>query len=415
MSDEAKKLIADLARQEGNKVRWGDDPARQPLRRHLAHTRFVRSVTMDRWTMDQAKRMQLGGNKKALEFFRAHPDYAEGMAITNKYNSDFAEQWRQKLNAACEGRSYTPSLAPKKTAVQSGIHKSQSSPGQQFGQPTTTTTPSLTAGNQGSFGSITAKFGSTPAPAAHQNQKARNEQYFAGLGAANQSRPEDLPPSQGGRYVGFGNTPTPAAGPGQDSSFSAQDLLNDPSQLLHKGWSLFSSSAQIALEMAGTVGDKLVHHVVQPTAEAIQDPNFKENVRGYVTDLGQRGAGLVSSVWNQPASTSFQGYRSLNDEYGAGRTPLASSPHEGSDVGGGQRSADDWSPLAPSTELLHSSQADRPSFNRSKSSTARFGTQKSGPTNSGGLTSRYKNSNSSTSLSAKHKPKSDWNDDWDEF
>ncbi|KAJ1975197.1 Zn finger-containing GTPase- Activating Protein for ARF [Dimargaris verticillata] len=374
MSDEAKKLIVDLARQDGNK---------------------------------------LGGNKKALEFFRAHPDYAEGMAIADKYNSDFAEQWRQKLNAAFEGRSYTPSLAPKKTAVQSGIHKSQSSPGQRFGQ--STTTPSPSAGNQGPFGSTATKFGSTPVPAAHQGQKVRNEQYFASLGATNQSRPEDLPPSQGGRYVGFGSTPAPAAGAGQGDAFSAQDLLNDPSQLLQKGWSLFSSSAQIALEMAGTVGDKLVHHVVQPTAEAIQDPSFKENVRGYVSDLGQRGAGLVSSVWNQPASTSFQGYRSLNDEHGASRAPLVSSSHEGSDAGGGHRSADDWSPLTPSAELPLSSQADRPPFSRSKSSTPRFGTQGSGTASSGGLTSRHKNSNSSTSLSTKHKPKNDWNDDWDEF
>lgn len=38
------------------------------------------------------------------------------------------------------------------------------------------------------------------------SDKARNETYFEKMGAENANRPEDLPPSQGGRYTGFGST-----------------------------------------------------------------------------------------------------------------------------------------------------------------------------------------------------------------
>ncbi|KAJ2751774.1 Zn finger-containing GTPase- Activating Protein for ARF, partial [Coemansia nantahalensis] len=45
------------------------------------HLSFVRSITMDRWTAEQLKRMEHGGNKAALEFFRGQPGYADGMPI----------------------------------------------------------------------------------------------------------------------------------------------------------------------------------------------------------------------------------------------------------------------------------------------------------------------------------------------
>jgi ADP-ribosylation factor GTPase-activating protein 1 len=61
------------------------------------HITFVRSVTMDKWTETQAKRMRLGGNKQCAEFFHAHPDYREGMSIPDKYNSEFAIFYKEKV------------------------------------------------------------------------------------------------------------------------------------------------------------------------------------------------------------------------------------------------------------------------------------------------------------------------------
>ena len=67
---------------------------------------------MDKWSEDQIKRMQMGGNKKALEFFKSHPgnkllfillinwlclDWREGMTIQEKYDSEFARLYKEKV------------------------------------------------------------------------------------------------------------------------------------------------------------------------------------------------------------------------------------------------------------------------------------------------------------------------------
>ncbi len=61
-------------------------------------TSFVRSVTMDRWTPQQLAKMEAGGNDRALEFWKSRPDWREGMSIKEKYNSDFARKYRERLN-----------------------------------------------------------------------------------------------------------------------------------------------------------------------------------------------------------------------------------------------------------------------------------------------------------------------------
>jgi len=52
---------------------------------------------MDKWSDDQLKKMELGGNVKAKEFFEASPDYYAGMSIKDKYSSVFAAQYKEKV------------------------------------------------------------------------------------------------------------------------------------------------------------------------------------------------------------------------------------------------------------------------------------------------------------------------------
>jgi len=40
---------------------------------------------------------------------------------------------------------------------------------------------------------------------------ANKEDFFARRMAENESKPEGIPPSQGGKYVGFGSSPAPSA------------------------------------------------------------------------------------------------------------------------------------------------------------------------------------------------------------
>lgn len=52
---------------------------------------------MDKWSEVQAKRMTLGGNEKALKFFKSHPDYRENMPIPEKYQTEFAVFYKEKV------------------------------------------------------------------------------------------------------------------------------------------------------------------------------------------------------------------------------------------------------------------------------------------------------------------------------
>ena len=133
------------------------------------------------------------------------------------------------------------------------------------------------------------------------DQKAANEAFFATLGNANASRPADLPPSQGGRYQGFGNTPTPPPG-AQHPSFALSsanaptlsDLQENPVAALSKGWSLLSA-AVVGASRA------VAENVVQPGLEKVSDPTFQASVRGYVSEAGKRAGdvGRTANMWGR--------------------------------------------------------------------------------------------------------------------
>lgn len=124
------------------------------------------------------------------------------------------------------------------------------------------------------------------------DQKSANEQYFSGLGSVNANRSEHLPPSQGGRYQGFGNTPSPGPGSMHPSyglssatAPSLSDFQDNPVQALSKGWSLFSAAVAGATRAVSET-------VIQPGLEKVADPNFQESVKGYMSEAGKRAAAL---------------------------------------------------------------------------------------------------------------------------
>ncbi|KAK7676885.1 hypothetical protein QCA50_020141 [Cerrena zonata] len=274
------------------------------------HISFVRSVSMDTWQEEQIKRMQLGGNGPFKEFLKSYPaegGFTEGMEIHPKYHCWAASQYREKLDADLAGKPWSPSSPPAGHAA-AGTASPPGRPSSAQGlRKSRASTRSNTARSGSIRGESPASFSnnsrsSTPVQTPNlnhtlDNQKAANETFFATLGQANASRSADLPPSQGGKYQGFGNTPTPPPGsqhPSYGLSSAAAPSLSEfqesPGAALSKGWSLFSAAVAGATRAIN-------QNVIQPGIEKVSDPTFQAGVRGYVSEAGKK-AGEVGSTAN---------------------------------------------------------------------------------------------------------------------
>ncbi len=99
----------------------------------------------------------------------------------------------------------------------------------------------------------------------------------------NANRSEQLAPNQGGKYAGFGSSYDPP---------QPDNVLDDPIASLSKGWSIFSSfaiqGAKLAVSGAETLGKTVTENVIKPTAAAVRDPDFQQNLTSYVGTIGQK-------------------------------------------------------------------------------------------------------------------------------
>lgn len=264
------------------------------------HVSFVRSVSMDTWQGDQIKRMQLGGNAPFKAFLQSYRPadqggYKDGMNSSDIYHCWAATQYREKLDCDMAGRPWSPSAppasnssSPTRPASAQGLRKSRAS----------TRSPAVGSSTSSPLNCSSSQPSSD---STHADQKTANEAYFASLGQANAARSADLPPSKGGRYQGFGNTPSPPPS-SQHPSFSLTsaaapslaDLQENPTAALTKGWSLLSAAVAGASRV-------LTENVIQPGMERVKDPNLQASVRGYVSEAQRRAqaAGQTANEWSK--------------------------------------------------------------------------------------------------------------------
>ncbi|KAI0774478.1 hypothetical protein C8Q74DRAFT_1270336 [Fomes fomentarius] len=279
------------------------------------HVSFVRSVSMDTWQEEQVKRMQIGGNAPFRQFMKSYDPqtggYKEGITPYDTYHSWAGSQYKEKLDATLSGKDWTPSAPPEgfgspsntmsppnRPSSAQGLRKSRASARSSTGR-------SLRSESPASFSNQNSPAPSpNPSMTSSFDQKAANESFFATLGQANASRPADLPPSQGGRYQGFGSTPTPPPGASHPSfalssrnAPTLSELQENPTAALSKGWSLLSAA------VAGA-SRAVAENVIQPGLEKVNDPNFQAGVRGYVSEAGKR-AGEVGRTANWWGKTTF--------------------------------------------------------------------------------------------------------------
>ncbi|KAJ2704401.1 Zn finger-containing GTPase- Activating Protein for ARF [Coemansia sp. IMI 203386] len=377
------------------------------------HISFVRSISMDKWSLEQVKRMELGGNAKANAFFRSQPDYKDGMSIKDKYNSRFAELWRQKLTAECEGRAWT--APPAGSTVSPPARSNTASPAllgnnsaqrKAFGSSALSSSPAF--GNSRSQTPDPARSSSAASLGSGATQKQRNDDYFARLGGENSARRDDLPPSQGGKYTGFGSKPVVPSNPRSASnmSFNPQEIVNDPSAALSKGWSLLASGAQTALSTLGTVAGSINESYVRPAAERVQDPNFRNDVTSYVSNIGLK----VEETANR-GFTSLSSYIRAGQQNGGGSySQVPTSGGYGSGAGNFDDNDDDDADFFEKEMSTNSTITPPMSSGMPVSQNAGLGSRT-------GSHSMLQPKATASTLSARSTPKktSGWDEDWDNF
>ncbi|ODV65376.1 ArfGap-domain-containing protein [Hyphopichia burtonii NRRL Y-1933] len=230
------------------------------------HISFVRSITMDQFKPEETLRMEIGGNENCKKYFSEN-----GVDLTLptklKFDNYVAEDYKEKLLAEAEGREFTPKDHTGETL------------------PSASSAASKTNSNEASLSSNQEPIQSRRGVGLTGEQKSQNEAYFAKLGSQNESRPDDLPPSQGGKYAGFGNTPAPSnnqsGNGGTFANFTLDKFQNDPMGTFTKGWGLFSST------VAKSVNE--VHEsVIKPGFNHLQESELSGEAKRAMAQFGQR-------------------------------------------------------------------------------------------------------------------------------
>ena len=256
------------------------------------HISFVRSVTMDAFKTAEVERMKLGGNKPWKDFFNEHQSNKiagrefEGCTIAERYDSEAGEEWKERLTCQVEGKEYVPG-AIKKT-------------------PTARAETGVTPAGSGRNTPL-SNVRSPPQRNASPSQKSKNEAYFARMGAENESRPDNLPPSQGGKYGGFGSAPMPDSA-SNNGMPSGNDFQADPMAALTKGFGWLSSNIS---KQAASVNKSYI----QPGMKSFEDGTFAAQARN---------VGMQAGTFMQ------NGVRNANDQF----TRFVDPEHERQEGGG---------------------------------------------------------------------------------
>ena len=201
---------------------------------------------MDSFKVGEVKRMELGGNKAWKEFWiNQNGGGSEGeerweqVGVEGRYTGDLGDEWKERLSGKVENREFVPlpKKEPKKVVSR-------------------TSTPLSASGNLPAH---------SPTPATGVGpRKQQNEAYFAKLGNDNASRSADLPPSQGGKYAGFGSAPSPSTtAPEKEGGIPGVDeFQQDPVAALTKGFGWFSAAV-------GKSAKSVNEGWIQPTAQKV--------------------------------------------------------------------------------------------------------------------------------------------------
>ncbi|KAK0643653.1 zinc finger protein gcs1 [Cercophora newfieldiana] len=263
------------------------------------HISFVRSISMDAFKQAEIERMRLGGNAGWRAFFEGHEQTKmlgvgwDDATIAERYGGEVGEEWKERLSCKVEGREYVPGEKRKEVSP---------APSAASAAPTRSGPRANTPLMGGESGSRTA----SPGPGSGKVKV--DDRYFARLGADNANRPADLPPSQGGKYAGFGSTPAPQArGDDQAALPGLDDLQKDPIAALTKGFGWFTTTVT---KTAKTVNEGYI----QPTAKQLAESDLAAQARVAAGTV----AGTVAKTAQTGAKTASEGFHRFVEGPSAG-------------------------------------------------------------------------------------------------
>ncbi|KAL8919024.1 MAG: hypothetical protein Q9208_006990 [Pyrenodesmia sp. 3 TL-2023] len=290
------------------------------------HISFVRSITMDAFKVHEIARMERGGNDRWKRFWAEKTNNNEGSGwrdlkgdsaaeFEERYGGEVGEEWKERLGCEVEGREFVgvPEEEKKKRKVV-------------VGRETV-----LQAGE------------------GRRSQKEMNEDFFARKGGENAGRRADLPPSQGGKYAGFGSEPPPPAAVGagdreeKEGIPGVDEFQKDPVAALTKGFGWFTTTVG---KGARSVNEGWVKPNVQKLAEA-----------DLATQARLTAAQVAQNIQSSSKNAAEQFNRFVEDSASAHPNPTSRTPRAAADP----EKKDFWDSFgSPVAEDNHAAPAVKP-------------------------------------------------------
>jgi len=309
------------------------------------HLSFVRSVTMDKWKESEIEKMKVGGNKK-MKLFLDERDGSSG-PIRTKYNTKAASLYKDKILVESQGGNWneSSSLAQKLSFQAANIQSTESK----------STSQERAKVKQHKKDDFYSDFDDLPSNMARSNTIDGGFDSYQNSGY--------LPPSQGGRYSGFGNQVE--SGPPRSSSVN--DFYEGSVNGITNSWSAFSFGASKLSEKMSEAGKKLSEvatlkstEVYGTVSERVKDGELLKgisdqasSVAGLVTNYSKSGWSNLSSMWSQQSNyqqpceqsnllftSGAGGYNAESGANGGNYQDLSSSPNRSTNFT--SQNSDDW-------------------------------------------------------------------------
>lgn len=322
------------------------------------HLSFVRSVSMDKWKDLELEKMKAGGNRKAREFFDSQDDWDDTLPIGRKYNTRAAALYRDKIACLAQGKPWDQATALARikdsgfggaSSTSSSHSSGVSSGGMSHSRSSGSMQSSGYSGSSGGGGGYQNGGGYQDMSYQQFNTaefKSQKEEFFSRRQEENASRPENLPPNQGGKYSGFGYTMDP---PPRSQS---HELFDTVQSSIASGWNVFSKVANVAKENAlkyGSMASQKVVEVSSTVTDKVKEGTLLEGVGSGVSSLASKVGEVGRKGWGNLSGSTGYGTPGGNDQYndfpsnGASGYQRSSSNGKLSGYGGGNgNGGGDW-------------------------------------------------------------------------